>query len=197
MSDRNPDRPADPGPTAAPHPDATHRRPRWRRWMLEGALFVAIVVLVGLWQTRNVPGGDAPGFEAPLAGAPGARIALDEFRARHPGRPVALYFWAEWCAICKLNQGAVDSLAADHPVLTVAMQSGDAAAVARQLSTRGLSWTTAVDDSGRIAAAYGLSGVPAFIVLDARGRIRFAEQGYTSGLGMRGRLWWAAASSGG
>jgi thiol:disulfide interchange protein len=182
-----------PDPQAAASNDARagDGRRRWRRWLMEGSLFVAIFVGVSLWQTRHVPEGDAPGFEAPLAGLPGARVSLDEFRARHPGRPVALYFWAEWCAICKLNQGAVDSLAASQPVLTVAMQSGDALTVARHLTARGLAWNTAVDDSGSIATAYGLSGVPAFIVLDARGRIRFAEQGYTSGPGMRWRLWWA------
>lgn len=171
-------------------------RRRWRRWLLEAALFVGIVTAIGHWQTRKVPGGNAPDFSAPLAGTPGGIVSLEDFRARHTGRPIALYFWADWCSICKINQAAIDSLAADHPVLSVAMQSGDAPTVGRLLAARGLAWATAVDDTGQISATYGLDGVPAFIVVDAGGRIRFAEQGYTSGPGMRWRLWWAAAFPG-
>jgi hypothetical protein len=32
-------------------------------------------------------------------------------------------------------------------------------------------------------------GVPASFVLDGDGRIRFASVGYTTGVGLRGRLW--------
>jgi thiol:disulfide interchange protein len=172
---------------SAPPPRA---RPRWRRWLGEAALVLARATAVGFWQTRHVPAGAAPAFAGRLAGAAVQTIALDEFRARHEGRAVILYFWAEWCPVCKLNEGAIDALRSDHPVLTVAMQSGDAAAVARHQATRGLAWETVVDDRGAIATRYGLSGVPAVIVLDAQGNIRFAEQGYTSGFGLRWRLWW-------
>jgi hypothetical protein len=71
------------------------------------------------------------------------------------------------------------------------MQSGDAARVRTVLERRSLDWLSAVDPDGALARRYGLASVPACIVLDAQGRIRFAEVGYTSELGMRLRLWWA------
>lgn len=139
-----------------------------------------------------MPAGPAPDFEAPFAD--GSRGSLAAWRAAHPGQPVAVYFWAEWCPICKAQEGTVDALRADWPVLTVAMQSGDAAAVSRVLRERGLAWPAALDPDGRIAARYGIRAVPALVVVDARGRLRSVAVGYTTGIGMRARLWWAGAA---
>ena len=81
---------------------------------------------------------------------------------------------------------------ADWPVLTVAMRSGDAAAVAKALGSRGLDWPTAIDPDGSIAARYGLHGVPALVVVDGRGEIRSVMVGYTTMVGMQLRMWWAS-----
>ena len=153
----------------------------------------AVLLAVHFWQTRHVPNGPAPDFRAlAVASQPGAALTLAQWRAAHPGRPVALNFWAEWCPICKLEQGNVSRVAADWPVLTVAMRSGDAEAVRRVLAQRGLAWGTVVDPYGEIAAAYGVSAVPAFVVIGPGGELRASSVGYTSTLGMRLRLWWAA-----
>ena len=173
---------------ATPGPQLRGRR--WLRWGTELALFVLVVLALQWWQARDVPNGPAPGFTAPLAD--GGTVSLAEFRAAHPGKAVGVYFWAEWCAICKAQQGNVEAVRADWPVLTVAMQSGAATAVAKVLKERGLDWPTAIDPNGSTAARYGLHGVPAFIVVDGQGRMRSVAVGYTTTLGLRLRLWWAA-----
>jgi thiol-disulfide isomerase/thioredoxin len=158
------------------------------RWLGEALAVVAIVLAVQWWQKRDAVSGPAPHFEAVLAD--GRTTTLESWRRNHPGRPVALHFWAEWCPICTAVRGSVDALGRDWPLLTVAMQSGDPAAVSRHLDRLGLRWPTVVDADGRITSLFGLRGVPAFVVLDATGEIRFVEIGYTSELGMRMRLWW-------
>ena len=164
----------------------------WRSHALTLLVLLAIVLGVNAWQTRHIPDGAAPPFSVPLAGAPaGTLIALDEWRARHPGRAVALHFWAEWCPICKLEEGSVSSVQADWPVLAVAMRSGPPPQVARVLDQRALPWLSAVDADGSLSARYGVKAVPAFIVLDAQGNVRHAAVGYTTELGMRLRLWLA------
>jgi thiol-disulfide isomerase/thioredoxin len=169
------------------------KRPSWaqlRRWAAEVAIFLAIFVAIQLWQQRDVPSGTAP----PTAGhlASGEPFNLAQWFAQHPDKKlVVLHFWADWCPICRSEQGSVTSLAADWPVITVAMHSGDAAAVNAYMTKHGLSWATLVDDTGRIAAEYGLKGVPAFFVIDREGRIRSVSTGYTTELGMRARLWLA------
>jgi hypothetical protein len=75
--------------------------------------------------------------------------------------------------------------------MPIAMQSGGAAQVLKHLQNKGLNWPALVDAHGRAAGAYGLKGVPAFIVLDRQGNIRSVSVGYTSEAGMRVRLWWA------
>ena len=164
----------------------------WRAHAFTLLLVVGTVLALHAWQTRQLPTGPAPEFKAPLAGAAGAHeVTLAAWRAQHPGRAVALHFWAEWCAICRAEEGSISSVRQDWPVLTIAMRSGDVGQVAQVLQQRQLPWLAAVDADGSLSARYGLKAVPALVVLDAKGRIRHASVGYTPELGIRLRLWLA------
>lgn len=174
-------------PDASPAP--VSRRYRWRRWLGEALLFLAVVAGIHLWQTRDTPGGPAPDIQGLLAD--GGSTSLAAWRGRHPGRAVLLHFWADWCPICKTTAGSVDAVGKDWPLLTVAMQSGPPPAIARHLQQAGHAWTTLADPDGQLTARYGLRGVPAFVVIDAANHIRFVEVGYTSEVGLRLRLWLA------
>ena len=157
------------------------------------ALVLAVLAAMHLWQTRRVPTGAAPALSAPVATVQIAQpLSLTRWQAAHPGRPVALHFWATWCGVCKLEEGQIARVAADHPVLGVAMQSGRPAQVARAMAQRDPPWPTLVDADGSQARAWGVGAVPAFIVIAPDGRISSASVGYTTELGMRLRLWWAA-----
>ena len=166
-------------------------RARLKRWTLDIAVFLAVFLAIQAWQQRDIPSGKAPQTGGYLAD--GTAFCLRDWFEKHPHeKVVALHFWADWCPICKQEQGSVTSLAKDWPVITVAMQSGKANAINAYMKKEGLAWTTLVDDSGRISSDYGLKGVPAFIVIDRNGRIRSVSTGYTTELGMRARLWWAS-----
>ena len=170
-----------------------HLRTQWRSHL--GTLALVLAVFVGLqaWQTRHVPSAPAPDTVLTVLGPDGQRetITLAAWRARHPGQPVALHFWAEWCPICRTEEHSVSRLARDWPVLTVAMQSGPEAQVRRVLAQRELAWHTALDPDGQLTRAFGFRAVPGFVVVDTQGRLRAPTVGYTTELGMRLRLWWA------
>ena len=160
-----------------------------------GTLLMVLVVFAGAqaWMTRHVPTGPAPDLGLTLIQPDGGRTdtTLAAWRAAHPGQPVALHVWADWCPICRTEEHSVTRLARDHPVLTVAMQSGPADKVQKVLAQRELPWATAVDPRSDIARALGVTSVPAFMVVDAQGRLRTPTAGYTSEVGMRLRLLWA------
>lgn len=162
---------------------------RWKRRIIDAVLIVGVVLAVQAWHKRDAVSGPLPPFAAGLAS--GQLLSSGEWLQGHPGRAAALYFWASWCPICRSIEGNVDAVGRDWPVLTVAMQSGDAAMVSQHLAARGLQWPALVDADGGISARFGLHAVPALVVVDPRGDIRFVEIGYTSEIGMRLRLWWA------
>lgn len=170
-----------------------HLRGSWKRHLGTALMVLGVFVAVQAWQTRDVPAGQIPDLALTLLQPDGSTTdtTLTAWRAAHPGQPVALHVWAEWCPICRAEEGTVTSLAQDHPVLTIAMQSGPPAVVSRVLRLRQLPWVTAVDPHNEATHTLGFKAVPAFVVIDARGRLRAASVGYTTEPSMRARLWWA------
>jgi thiol-disulfide isomerase/thioredoxin len=171
----------------------TRLKTRWRRWALEALVFVVVLAGFQMWQLRDSARGPAPVFSGALLD--GNAFALADWRAAHPGRPVLLYFWAEWCPVCKTTAGSVTSVAGDWPVTSIAIQSGAPGAVAAVMRERGYDWSTLADPGGDISRQYGLPGVPAFVIIGPDGDIRFVMLGYTSEIGLRLRLWWAGRGS--
>lgn len=164
------------------------QHPRSRKAFIIGLeLLVIVTVYLGVraWMQRDMPSGAAP----PLSGltTDGRQVSLADYR----GEPVLLHFWASWCGICSLEQGSIQDIHEDWPVLTVAMQSGDAQAVAAHLAEEQLDWTALVDEDGDLARQFGVRAVPTTFVIDADGVIRSRETGYTTEMGLRTRLWLA------
>ncbi len=163
---------------------------RWRRWGIEALILVVMVIAIGIWQNRGLPEGAAP----PLAGVrnDGAATSLAEIQKVGGGGTATLVvFWATWCPVCKAEEDNISAVAADWPVVSVAMQSGDAVAVTKHLKERKLDLRAIVDEDGSIAADWRVRGVPAHFIIDPAGNIRFRVVGYATTLGLRLRLWWA------
>ncbi|MFZ0790741.1 MAG: redoxin domain-containing protein [Chromatiaceae bacterium] len=155
-------------------------------WLVNIVLVLMIFAGVQWWKARPLASGEAP----PLAGETLDGSSLD--LARYRGRPVLVHFWASWCPVCKAMDGTIDSIAADHRVITVAMQSGGTAEIGRFMADSDLSFTVIPDPDGRIASLWGVPGVPASFVLDPAGRIAFSTIGISTEPGLRARLWAAA-----
>ena len=174
------------GQSGVSPPKVGGARRRILRLAVEVLVVLAIILGIRMWQQQDVASGLAP----PLAG-----VLLDgkgNFSlASKSGQPVLVHFWATWCAVCRAEQGSIEALAKDYPVITVAMQSGAAEVVAAYLNKEALSFPVLNDPDGTIAAQWGTRAVPASFVVDGAGRIRFVEVGYTTGIGLRLRLWLA------
>lgn len=156
----------------------------WRRYLLELLIVALAVAALRTWQQWNLAEGQAPAFAGQsLAGAP---LALADYR----GRPLLLHFWATWCPICRWEHAGIAALAEDYAVLGVAMQSGDTSEVQAHLARADGRFTVLNDPDGALSRRYGVRSVPTTFILDAEGKIRFREVGYSSAWGLRLRLWW-------
>lgn len=161
-------------------------RPRWRVWAGRAGfalLLAAVVFGVRFYQQRSLAEGPAPVTRA--VQLDGQLFDLVSLR----GEPLLVYFWASWCPVCRLEQGAIAALARDHRVVTVAMQSGSNAEVAKYLREQGLEMPVINDPDGMLAARWGVRATPSFFIVDSTGAIRFREVGYTSEPGLRLRMW--------
>lgn len=163
------------------------RASRWRGYAIELLVFVVLIAGIRAWQQRDMVSGSAPALQGvTLAGQPYVLPA-------HPGRPVLVHFWATWCPICRAEQGSIASIAHDHPdTITVAMQSGSADQVMRHMREQGIAFPVINDRDGEISSRWGVHAVPASFIIAPDGRIHFVEVGYTTGIGLRFRLWLAA-----
>ena len=160
-------------------------RKRLPRWLLELTLLVVFVTALEAFLTRDAVRGKAPPFQ-------GVTLSGDSFSlASLLGQPAVVHVWATWCPVCNIEQGMIDSLADNYPVITIAMQSGEAARVQASLKEQGVDYPVVNDPEGELARRYGVTGVPTSFVLDGSGEVRFVTRGYTSGPGMWLRLWLA------
>lgn len=168
--------------------EPVQKRKVWARRLVTLLLMVAVFFGIRAWQQRDIVHGAAPLFSGvTLDGRP---VSLEQYR----GKPMLLHFWATWCPVCKLEQGSIDSVAEDYPVLTVATWSEDATAVAAYVKEHDIQAPVLVDEKGVLARRYGINGVPASFFLDGEGNVRHVEVGYTTEIGFRLRLWWRTVS---
>lgn len=171
-------------------PSVSARRAKQvRDWIVNIALILTIVGAVQWWKARPLVTGAAP----PLVGVTldGRTLDLADLR----GRPVLVHFWASWCPVCGLLDGAVAAIAEDHAVVTVATQSGGPHELRRYMTQAGHAFPVIADPTGQIAGRWGVVGVPATFVVDPSGRIRDAVVGFATQPGLRWRLWRAGPAS--
>lgn len=169
---------------------------RWQRWLLEAALILAVILGAQYWQARGLPEGAAPPLAGVLTDGTIARLDAPREQASVAGEtangaPTLVAFWATWCPVCSAEEGNIVAVAKDHRVISVAMQSGDAATVTKHLKERGIDLPALVDVDGRHAQNWRVRGVPTHFVVDGAGNIRFRVVGYATTWGLKARLWWA------
>lgn len=157
-------------------------RKRLLRWGIEILLLFVVLYGVQQWRTREAVSGAAPRLDRTL-------IDGQPFSLTTASRPLLVYFWATWCPVCRMQQGVIDALAEDASVVTLALSSGTDEDISAYLEQHGLDFPVVSDADGSLAAQWGVQGVPTSFVVDANDQVRFVTSGYTTGPGLRTRLW--------
>lgn len=152
---------------------------------IEVALILLVFIIIKTWMQRNMIEGTPPAIQASLLDGRGFELQALK------GKPLLLHFWATWCGICKLEQNSIEAISQDHTVISIAMKSGSAAEIQQYMNEHQLSFPVIVDTDGHLAGRYGVRAVPASFIINSQGKIAFRETGYTTGWGLRIRLWLA------
>ncbi len=166
------------------NPDKPSRK-RWKKWLIEAVIVIVVIAGIRLWQQRNMVQGPAPALQGVALSGSGYQLPA------HPEKPVLVHFWATWCPVCRAEQGSIDAISSDHPVITIASWSKDEDEVRKFVAEQHLKFPVIYDADGRIAKRWGVYAVPASYIVGQDGNISFRETGYTSEWGLRLRLWLA------
>ncbi len=157
---------------------------RSRGWLGNLLLLALIYWAVQSYQGRDAPdSGPAPAIDA--VALDGKHISLRHYR----GRPTLVYFWATWCHVCGLTRDSINAIAREHPVITIASQSGNDAEIESYIDEHRFDAIVINDRDNRLSRQYGVNAFPSIFIVDAEGNIDDVEIGLSSEWGLRFRLW--------
>lgn len=150
--------------------------------MLGGAVaFVAAVAIAGSRSGWGPPSSGAPlavGQTAPdfdFRTMDGQSIS----RASLKGKPVMIDFWATWCGPCVEALPDTERIAKTYPNVTVLAVSQESKGDVEQfLSSHPFKLTFCLDHDGQANDAYGVTGIPCRVFIDASGKVEGYVVGY-------------------
>ena len=145
--------------------------------MFKGLALAAVCASATLAASSSGP---APGFQ--LSGRGGKNIDLTQYR----GQVVMINFWATWCGPCRQEMPQLSKLydkyrAAGFVLLGVNVDDDvrNATAVATKL---GVSFPVLLDTDKTVSRQYDMGSMPATVLIDRDGRVRFLHRGYRDGM---------------
>jgi cytochrome c biogenesis protein CcmG/thiol:disulfide interchange protein DsbE len=164
---------------------ATPSRTRVRGVVVLGA---AVLVVAALVLGRGALSGSAAGASFPLEGKPapavsGSTLAGDTVSREHwRGGVTVVNIWASWCGPCRQELPIIAAFARHAAgsrvrVLTIDTRDGPAAARSLLDEVGAKDLPVVQDPAGRLAVAWGVTGVPETFVVDHRGVIRALARG--------------------
>lgn len=158
----------------------------WKRWLLNGAIIIAVVLAVTAWQGRDLVSNQVPAPLFRLTDLSGDSVSLEDFK----GRRVLLYFFAPWCKICDLSIGNLnwvrklrgeDSTA----LLAVALSYDDLQSV-KSFQERNTLDVPVLLGTHDMLSSYRIRAFPTVYTVNKSGEIDGSTVGYATTLG----LWW-------
>ncbi|GKT12550.1 MAG: hypothetical protein ISEC1_P1528 [Thiomicrorhabdus sp.] len=184
INNQNP-QPDDPYESDTP---TTFLQKPWVKNTLMALLFLGAFLLIRPVMQGNVIEGQAPRMQ--VTTITGKHIDLQSLNQQ--GKPVLVHIWATWCPICSASRGSIESLSEDYDVINIATQSLDNDQLLAYAKEHEMNPDLIVNDlGGQWMKAFGAKAVPADFVIAPNSEIAFIEVGFTTGWGLRLRLWWS------
>jgi peroxiredoxin len=140
---------------------------------------MALATAAGLAVPAVAPSNPAPDFT--LRSMSGPNLRLQEQR----GQVVLVNFWATWCGPCRqeiphLNK-LYDKYRASGFVLLGVNIDEDAKVAADLAAKLGVKFPVLLDTDKKVSKLYDMSAMPATVVIDRDGKVRYIHRGYRDG----------------
>jgi len=133
------------------------------------------LILAGLF------GSDAKQFPAvdfELPNLNGASVRLSKFRGE---RTVLIYFWATWCPYCLSVKPEISKLRekmgpSEMEILGINVGGSDSLErLKRYQEGHPVSWPILYDGDGKVSKAYGVQGIPLFVLVNKEGNVVYRD----------------------
>jgi peroxiredoxin len=125
------------------------------------------------------PGSAAPDFT--LHSSTGKNLKLSEYR----GRVVMINFWATWCGPCRQEMPHLNRLYAQYQragFMLVGVNVDDDPKNARAMADQlGVRFPVLYDRDKQVSRRYDVDAMPATVILDRDGKVRYLHRGYRAG----------------
>ena len=158
----------------------------WKRWLLNGAIIIAVFLAVSAWQGKDLVSNQVPAPLFRLSDLSGESFALEDFQ----GKRVLLYFFAPWCKICDLSIGNLNwvrKLRSEDSteLLAVALSYDDLQSV-KSFQERNTLDVPVLLGTHDMLSSYRIRAFPTVYTVNKSGEVDGSTVGYATTLG----LWW-------
>jgi len=147
-----------------------------RRFLFMGcvALLLCSFVNISCAQKTGVGVGDqAPDFT--LKDANGNSVSLKEVISKN--KATLLVFWASWCSYCFREVPELNRLNDSHKDRGLGIYGVNVGESARKvesaIKSKGMTYTILLDQTNKVASQYRVTGIPANILIDKDGVIKY------------------------
>jgi DsbE subfamily thiol:disulfide oxidoreductase len=177
-----------------PHGDSVAAMAASPRLKVALLVLIPIAVVGALWAFRAAVAdpaastevsGPMPAVEGPSV--QGGRVTPADYR----GRAVVVNFWASWCNPCRDEQPGLERLSREYEgrVAFIGVNHRDDQAAARAyLEEFDVSYPSVRDPAGELAYRFGVPWLPATVVVDASGEMRYRFVGAVTESTLRAHL---------
>jgi peroxiredoxin len=138
---------------------------------------ILALVMSGLAATATAA---APGFTLPSRS--GGTLSLSELK----GQVVMVNFWATWCGPCRQEMPLLEQIQRKYEslgftVVGVNVEPDSAEAQKWLAQAAPVTFPILFDRENKVAAEFGVDGMPSTVFIDRTGAVRYVHRGYRPG----------------